>query len=211
MRKDGPESTTEWVARRALIVDDEHVARKALAWLFTDAGMEVTSAASGEEALAMLGVERYDLLLTDVRMPGIDGVDLMRRALVLDPDLSVVVMTAHAEVAAAVQAMSEGAFWYVNKPVDLDALLDVVGRAFELRALRESAASHTAHPAGASAAHSANEAPPNVPGATLDAVERHAIVATVRAAHGDLAAAAQVLGVSAPFLAARLRRYGGTS
>lgn len=208
MQRNDTERTPRWAARRALIVDDEPSARRALVWLLTDDGLDVTAAASGEEALALLADERYDILLTDVRMPGIDGVDLMRRALILDPDLSVVVMTAHGNVGDAVRAMSEGAFWYVTKPVDLDALVDVIDRAFELRALRETAAVHLAHPPDASGAHGAAEVAPAVPGATLAAVERHAIVETVTAERGDLVAAARVLGVGVPFLTARLRRYG---
>lgn len=208
MHRHDPERTSRWAARRALIVDDEPSARRALVWLLADDGLDVTAAASGEEALALLADERYDVLLTDVRMPGIDGVDLMRRALILDPDLSVVVMTAHGNVTDAVRAMSEGAFWYVTKPVDVDALVEVIDRAFELRALREVAAAQLARPAEAQDARGVHEVPPSVPGATLAAVERHAIVATVSAAKGDLVTAARTLGVGVPFLTARLRRYG---
>lgn len=193
------EAPPRWVARRVLVVDDEASARRALTWLFADSGLEVTAAGSGEEALAMLGAERYDLLLTDVRMPGIDGIELMRRALVLDPDLMVVLMTAFVDVRVAVRAMREGAFWYVTKPVDLDALMDVVRRAFELRALREEASADRRSDEGA---------PASTAGATLAEIERAAIEAAVGRSGGDLAAAARALGVSTPFLVARLRRYG---
>lgn len=185
-----------------MVVDDEHAARRALGWLLSDAGLSVTAAANGEDALRDLAVERYDVLLTDIRMPGIDGVDLMRRAQVLDRDLSVVLMTAYAEVHTAVRAMSEGAFWYVTKPVEVDALLDVIGRALELCALRV----QSAEGSGAQRSQGVNEAP-TVPGATLSAIERHAILTTVHASHGDLTEAARVLGVGVPFLASRLRRY----
>lgn len=211
MHHHDPERSSRWTARRALVVDDEPSARRALLWLLADDGLDVTAAASGEEALALLADERYDLLLTDIRMPGIDGVDLMRRALILDPDLSVVVMTAHGNVSDAVHAMSEGAFWYVTKPVDVDALVEVIDRVFEMRSLREAAAAHFARPPESTEAHGPNEIAPTVPGASLAAVERHAILATVTAAKGDLVSASRTLGVSVPFLTARLRRYGVVS
>ncbi len=199
------------LARRVLVVDDEPTARRSLAWLLCDAGYEVMTAADGEEALAALDQSRFDLLLTDLRMPGVDGLDLLRRGRILDPDLTVVMMTAHGDVTDAVRAMSEGAFWYVPKPVDLDQLLDVLHRAFLLRALREeSAAARTADAATVHAAHeAAHGASPASPAETLDAVEREVILRTVRAVRGDLAAAARALGVGVAFLSERMRRYGG--
>lgn len=199
------------LARRVLVVDDEPTARRSLAWLLCDAGYEVLTAPDGAEALATLDQARVDVLLTDLRMPGVDGLDLLRRGRILDPDLTVVMMTAHGDVTDAVRAMSEGAFWYVRKPVDLDQLLDVLHRAFLLRSLREeSAATRTADAAMVRGAHEAtHEASPEAPAATLDAVERGAILRTVRAVRGDLAAAARALGVGVAFLTERLRRYGG--
>jgi DNA-binding NtrC family response regulator len=191
-----------------LVVDDEPTARRSLAWLLRDAGYEVMTAADGEEALAALDQARFDLLLTDLRMPGVDGLDLLRRGRILDPDLTVVMMTAHGDVTDAVRAMSEGAFWYVPKPVDLDQLLDVLHRAFLLRTLREeSAAARTADAATVHAAHEAAHGAS--PAETLDVVERELILRTVRAVRGDLAAAARALGVGVAFLSERLRRYGG--
>ncbi|MFO0628415.1 MAG: response regulator [Polyangiales bacterium] len=196
-------------ARRVLVVDDEATARRSLAWLLCDAGYDVRTASGGDEALAVLDDARVDVLLTDLRMPGIDGLDLLRRARILDPDLTAVMMTAHGDVTDAVRAMSAGAFWYVRKPVDLDELLDVLHRAMRLRSLREEgAAARTADVAPVCAAHEST--PEGAQPATLDALERGAIVRTVRAAGGDLAAAARTLGVGVPFLSERLRRYGET-
>jgi two-component system NtrC family response regulator len=195
------------LARRVLVVDDEPTARRSLAWLLRDAGYEVLTAPGGAEALATLDQARVDVLLTDLRMPGVDGLDLLRRGRILDPDLTVVMMTAHGDVTDAVRAMSEGAFWYVRKPLDLDQLLDVLHRAILLRSLREeSAAARTDDAAAVRAAH---EVTPEVaPRATLDQVEREAILRTMRAARGELSAAARALGVGVPFLTERLRRYG---
>ena len=199
------------LARRVLVVDDEPTARRSLAWLLCDAGYEVMTAPDGAEALATLDQARVDVLLTDLRMPGVDGLDLLRRGRILDPDLTVVMMTAHGDVTDAVRAMSEGAFWYVRKPVDLDQLLDVLHRAFLLRSRREeSEATRTADAATVRAAHKVSpEVSPEAPAETLDAMERAVILRTVRAVKGDLAAAARTLGVGVAFLTERLRRYRG--
>jgi DNA-binding NtrC family response regulator len=198
------------LARRVLVVDDEPTARRSLAWLLRDAGYEVLTAPGGAEALATLDQARVDVLLTDLRMPGVDGLDLLRRGRILDPDLTVVMMTAHGDVTDAVRAMSEGAFWYVRKPLDLDQLLDVLHRAILLRSLREeSASARTDDAAAVRAVRAAHAVTPEAePCATLDEVEREAIVRTVRASRGELSAAARALGVGVPFLTERLRRYG---
>ncbi len=107
---------------RLLVVDDEATARRALASLLTDDGYHVEVAESAAQALGMLAVFRPDVLLTDVRMPGMDGIELLVRARALDPGLDVVVMTAFATVRDAVGAMRAGARHYVTKPIDVDEL-----------------------------------------------------------------------------------------
>jgi|JI10StandDraft_1071094.scaffolds.fasta_scaffold294295_2 DNA-binding NtrC family response regulator len=199
-----PRSST---ARRVLVVDDSPTALHSLAWLLRAAGYEVMTALGGEEALATLHETRFDLLLTDLQMPDVDGLDLLRRGRILDPDLAVVMMTARGTVTDAVRAMSEGAFWYVRKPVELAQLLDVLQRASQLRSLREESEAG-AHTPDAEAGHTAPEASSPAPLSTLEAVERDAIVRAMRAAQGDLSAAARTLGVGVPFLTERLRRYG---
>ncbi len=120
---------------RLLVVDDETTARRALATLLTDDGYEVQTAASGEEALEKLAAFAPDLLLTDVRMPGIDGVELLTRARAIDPQISVIVMTAFGTVRDAVRAMRAGAEHYITKPVDLDELSLVLARVQKQREL----------------------------------------------------------------------------
>ncbi len=107
---------------RLLVVDDEATARRALASLLTDDGYHVEVAESAADALDMLTVFRPDVLLTDVRMPGIDGIELLVRARALAPNLDVVVMTAFATGRDAVRAMRAGARHYVAKPIDVDEL-----------------------------------------------------------------------------------------
>nr|MBK7068578.1 sigma-54-dependent Fis family transcriptional regulator [Deltaproteobacteria bacterium] len=121
---------------RILVVDDEATARRALATLLTDEGYEVAMASSGEEALEQVSKAPPDILLTDVRMSGIDGIELLTRARAMEPGLAVVVMTAFGTVRDAVQAMRAGAEHYVTKPIDFDELGMVLARVLERRAER---------------------------------------------------------------------------
>jgi two-component system, NtrC family, response regulator AtoC len=124
---------------RILIVDDEANARTALAELLRDEGYQIETAADGFKALPKLEEFGPDLLLTDLKMPGMDGIDLMRKAREAYPDLAVVVMTAFGAVETAVTAMRQGAADYITKPINLDELGLVVERAIENRRLRAEA------------------------------------------------------------------------
>jgi DNA-binding NtrC family response regulator len=124
---------------RLLVVDDEPHARAALAELLRDAGYTVETAADGFKALGKLQELGPDLLLTDLRMPGLDGLDLMRRAKEIDPEIATVVMTASSDVETAVNAMRLGAADYVSKPLNMDELAIVLDRALEGRRLRREA------------------------------------------------------------------------
>src|SRR5262249_32117236 len=124
---------------RILIVDDEANARTALAELLRDHGYAVETAADGFKALPKLDEFNPDLLLTDLKMPGMDGIELMRRAREADPERAVVVMTAYGAVETAVAAMRQGAADYLTKPINLDELAVVIERALERRRLRAEA------------------------------------------------------------------------
>jgi DNA-binding NtrC family response regulator len=121
---------------RILIVDDEANARTALVALLGEEGFSVESAADGFKALPKLEEFAPELLLTDLKMPGMDGMELMRRARERDPECAVVVMTAHGGVESAVLAMQKGAASYLAKPLNMDELLVVVDRELERRRLR---------------------------------------------------------------------------
>src|SRR5690349_25072273 len=101
---------------RLLIVDDEANARMALAELLRDEGFSVETAADGFKALPKLEEFAPDLVLTDLKMPGMDGMELMKRAWERDPECVVVVMTAYGSVDTAVAAMRQGAADYLTKP-----------------------------------------------------------------------------------------------
>ncbi len=121
---------------RILIVDDEVNARTALAEILRDEGYAVETAADGFKALPKLDDFAPDAVITDLRMPGMDGLELMQRVHARDPDVPVLVVTAYGAVETAVLAMRRGAADYVTKPVNVDELLVVLDRALETRRLR---------------------------------------------------------------------------
>ncbi len=101
---------------RILIVDDEQETIHLLQTLLSSLDAEIDEAGSAEEALPMIHPDRYDLLLTDLKMDEMDGIDLMRESLRIDPDLTIIMMTGHATIATAVEAMREGAYHFLTKP-----------------------------------------------------------------------------------------------
>jgi NtrC-family two-component system response regulator AlgB len=119
-----------------LVVDDEKNIRRHLATFLTGLGHEVRVAADAPEALRIADAERIDLVLTDVRMAGMDGMALLRELRRRRPDALVILMTAYATIAGAVEAMRDGAFHYLVKPFSLDEVALVVARALEVAALR---------------------------------------------------------------------------
>jgi DNA-binding NtrC family response regulator len=134
---DCPERTDETVTTsRILVVDDEANARTALAEILRQEKYAVETAADGFKALARMEEFEPDLVLTDLKMPGMDGVELLRKVHDADPDLPVVLMTAFGAVETAVSAMREGASDYLTKPLNTDELLLVLAGALERRRLR---------------------------------------------------------------------------
>jgi two-component system NtrC family response regulator len=121
--------------RLILVVDDEEPQRRVLAGFLRKAGYEVETRASAEEALEVVAARTVDLVLTDLRMPGGSGVELLDAVRGVNPEVPVVVMTAYGTVASAVDAMKRGAADYLAKPVDLDELEVLVARTLERRAL----------------------------------------------------------------------------
>jgi DNA-binding NtrC family response regulator len=124
---------------RLLVVDDEAHARTALAAVLRDEGYAVETAADGFKALSKLEECSPDLLLTDLKMPGLDGLELMQRGKARDPELAVVMMTAFGAVDSAVAAMRAGAADCLAKPVNVEQLMLVVARELERRRLRAEA------------------------------------------------------------------------
>lgn len=121
--------------RRLLVIDDEEAIRVALAKFLRSRGFEVQTAESSEVALEILGKERFHAALCDVRMPGISGLDLVPRALSIDPDLAVLMLTAVNDAPTATEALLLGAVDYLMKPIELADLEQVIERALHKRDL----------------------------------------------------------------------------
>jgi DNA-binding NtrC family response regulator len=121
---------------RILVVDDEAIVRDSLDGWFRQDGHQVRTAESAREALRLAAQQHFDLALLDIKMPGMDGLELQGRLAAADPDLTLILMTAYASVESAVQAMKAGAYDYIVKPFDPDELSLLVRRAAEHRSLR---------------------------------------------------------------------------
>ncbi|MBU1056190.1 MAG: FAD-dependent oxidoreductase [Proteobacteria bacterium] len=116
---------------RILVVDDELIMRDSLKEWLIDDGFLVDMAASGAEALDKLKAQAYDLMLLDIMMPGMDGVEVLQKAKELFDDLKVIMMTAYATVETAVEAMKIGALDYLVKPFDPDVLIPMIAKIFQ--------------------------------------------------------------------------------
>ena len=121
---------------RILVVDDEVNARTALAELLRDEGFEVETAADAFKALGKHDAFSPHVVLTDLKMPGMDGIELVKKLMSMEDPAAVVVMTAFGAVSSAVEAMRAGAVEYLTKPLNFDELLVVVDRVLENQALR---------------------------------------------------------------------------
>jgi two-component system, NtrC family, response regulator HydG len=119
-----------------LIVDDEKVALKNLEHVMKKEGYAVTATQSGANALTWLEKQRFDLVLTDLRMEKVDGMQILRRCRELYPDTEVILITGFATLESAVEAMKHGAFYYIAKPFRLDEVRKVVSEALEKIRLR---------------------------------------------------------------------------
>jgi two-component system sensor histidine kinase/response regulator len=121
---------------RIIIVDDEAAQMKALCDTLRDQSYVTTGFASAKAALAELRNQKFDLILTDLMMPEMDGITLLRSALETDPNLIGIIMTGEGTISSAVEAMKTGALDYILKPFKLSAILPVLSRALAIRRLR---------------------------------------------------------------------------
>jgi DNA-binding NtrC family response regulator len=121
---------------RLLLIDDEAIALRNLVHVFEREPYEVTACQSGAQGLAALERERFDVVLTGLRMEGVDGMAVLERARALSPDTQVIVITGHATIDSAIDAMKRGAYHYVTKPYRLDEVREVVRGAAEMASLK---------------------------------------------------------------------------
>lgn len=127
------------ISTRILVVDDEEVVCRFLENLLVAAGHQVEVCFSGQDAVTKLRRRPYDLVITDLRMPGVDGVEVLRKAKELHPGCEVIIITAYASVKSAVEVMKLGAYDYISKPFNIDRIRMVVSKAMEKRTLLRAA------------------------------------------------------------------------
>jgi DNA-binding NtrC family response regulator len=121
---------------RVLIVEDDAAQREMLSGFLTDLGVETAEAPGGREALNLLASQQYDIVITDLRMPGMDGAELLQEVKELNPDIGVVLVTAFGTVQSAVETLKAGATNYLLKPLDLGEVEHVIRRCLEERHLQ---------------------------------------------------------------------------
>src|SRR5258705_5052716 len=112
-----------------LVVDDEPVVQDAVRWLLRSQGYDVDTARNGEEALSRIAHQEFDVVVSDIKMPGLNGLDVLERSRALKPNLSVILMTGYASLETAIEALRLGASDYLRKPFELDDLTLSVERA----------------------------------------------------------------------------------
>jgi len=125
-----PPSSLKFMARKSiLVVDDEKGQREILDMILSNASYDVTTASSGEAALKFARDRRFDLALTDLKMTGMDGIELLQHLLTQDSSIIVILLTAHGSIDSAKEALKRGAYDYLQKPFDQDKLLETINRA----------------------------------------------------------------------------------
>ena len=173
-----------------LIVDDEPRLLRILRMGLPEHGFNVLTAANGQEALKILFDKQVDVVVTDIRMPVMDGVELIYEMERLDIKLPIVVTTAHADIDTAVKTLKHGACDYIRKPFSVEELVGSVKKAME----------------------KAFELPPSTRNdfdlqSQMDSKEKEAIQKALNAAHGVKAQAARLLGISERNLWYKLKKY----
>ena len=120
-----------------LLVDDEDDFRTTLANRLKLRKIDVTDAASGNEAIELVKQRSFDVAVIDVKMPGIDGIETLKQVKKIQPAMEIVMLTGHASIESGMEAMKLGAYDYVMKPCDIDELLTKAGDAYQHKLLKE--------------------------------------------------------------------------
>ena len=123
--------------KSVLIVDDEKNIRLTLSQTLEALGVEPDTAANGEEALAKLKEKEFGLILLDLKMPGMDGMEVLRRVREIRPDIRVIILTAYGTIESAVEAMKLGAVDFIQKPFSPEEIRELVSRVMDREKLDE--------------------------------------------------------------------------
>jgi len=126
---------TEKLEAKVLLVDDEEQFLDALSQRLKTRGLKVDAVTSGEDAVKQVGDKNFDAIIVDLAMPGIDGIETLKRIKEKRPDLEIIMLTGHATVKSGIEAMKLGAEDFLEKPVDLNDLLAKIGEAKHKRML----------------------------------------------------------------------------
>jgi len=122
---------------KVLVVDDEDDFRETFLKRLQKRDLDVSGAESGEKALELLDEKLFDVVILDVKMPGMDGVETLREMKRKRPLMEVIMLTAHASVESGIEGMKLGAFDYIMKPADIDELMDKMRQAYEKKSIHE--------------------------------------------------------------------------
>jgi two-component system, OmpR family, response regulator len=120
-----------------LIVDDEKDFLNTLVKRMQKRGLNVFGAESGQTALEIIGEGIFDVVVLDVKMPGLDGIDTLKRMKTKDPFMEVILLTGHGSLESGIEGMRWGAFDYVMKPVNINALLEMIQKAYDRKRIQE--------------------------------------------------------------------------
>lgn len=122
---------------KIIIAEDEEITLKHLVYALKKEGYEVTGAKNGSEALDQISRDRFDVLITDIKMPEMNGIELLEKAKEIDQDIEVLIITGFGSIGSAVEAMKKGAYEYITKPFDLDELIIKVKNIQERKILKK--------------------------------------------------------------------------
>lgn len=122
-----------------LLIDDEKAIRKTLQEILTYEGFKVKEAGDGEEGLKMFNEKTYDVVLCDIKMPKLDGIEFLTKANAINPDVPVIMISGHGTIETAVEAVKKGAFDYISKPPDLNRMLITIRNAMDRSTLSKEA------------------------------------------------------------------------
>jgi DNA-binding NtrC family response regulator len=197
-----------------LIVDDEEIVRDSLAsWLRAD-GYQVETASDGPTALRALEHTVFSVMLVDLKMPGMDGLQVLSEARQKQPHAAVILMTAYATVETAVQAMKHGAYDYLMKPIDPEALSEIVLPLAERRALPQEETREPANVFDPAVASLADDLvlPPNDnatkdSGGSLREMERRHVANCLQQHGWNISRTARALGIDRVTLYNKIKRY----
>src|SRR5919107_2496281 len=118
-----------------LIIDDEKAIRKTLSEILSYEGYKIEEASDGEEGLKKFREKAYDVVLCDIKMPKVDGIDFLQKAVEVNPDIPIIMISGHGNIETAVEAVKKGAYDFIQKPPDLNRLLITIRNAMERNSL----------------------------------------------------------------------------